>query len=118
MTDRARVERTPVLVAGGGPAGLAAAAELGLHGVACVLIEPRAEVSHRHPRAKTTSILRIPLALAQAPASYPWRAEFLLVRPDQDIAWRAGDPAGIDLETAAGFPCARPGSRRPLRSGP
>ncbi len=56
MTERARAERTPVLVVGGGPAGLAAAAELGLHGVACVLIEPRAEVSHRRPRAKTTSI--------------------------------------------------------------
>jgi hypothetical protein len=47
---------------------------------------------------------RIPLALAEAPASYPWRDEFLLVRPDQHIAWRAGDPAGIDLETAAGLP--------------
>jgi 2-polyprenyl-6-methoxyphenol hydroxylase-like FAD-dependent oxidoreductase len=47
---------------------------------------------------------RIPLTLAEAPASYPWRDEFLLVRPDQHIAWRAGDPAGTDLETAAGFP--------------
>jgi 2-polyprenyl-6-methoxyphenol hydroxylase-like FAD-dependent oxidoreductase len=47
---------TTVLVAGGGPAGLAAAAELALHGVDCVVIEPRAKVSHRRPRAKTTSI--------------------------------------------------------------
>ena len=45
-----------MVIAGGGPAGLAAAAELALHGVACVLIEPRAEVSHRRPRAKTTSV--------------------------------------------------------------
>ena len=45
-----------VAVVGAGPAGLAAAAELGLHGVGCVLIEPRREVSHRRPRAKTTSI--------------------------------------------------------------
>ena len=46
----------PVAIIGGGPAGLAAAAELALHGVRCVLVEPRAEVSHRRPRAKTTSI--------------------------------------------------------------
>src|SRR6202050_1593747 len=53
VTDRAG---TTVLVVGGGPAGLAAAAELAKHGVGCLLIEPRAEVSHRRPRAKTTSI--------------------------------------------------------------
>ena len=47
---------SPVVIVGGGPAGLAAAAELRLHGVDCVLIEPRAEVSHRRPRAKTTSV--------------------------------------------------------------
>jgi 2-polyprenyl-6-methoxyphenol hydroxylase-like FAD-dependent oxidoreductase len=47
---------TTVLVAGGGPAGLAAAAELALHGVDFVVVEPRARVSHRRPRAKTTSI--------------------------------------------------------------
>jgi 2-polyprenyl-6-methoxyphenol hydroxylase-like FAD-dependent oxidoreductase len=47
---------TAVLVAGGGPSGLAAAAELSLHGIDCVVIEPRQQVSHRRPRAKTTSI--------------------------------------------------------------
>jgi 2-polyprenyl-6-methoxyphenol hydroxylase-like FAD-dependent oxidoreductase len=46
----------PVLIAGGGPAGLAAAAELSLHGIGCVVIEPRTTVSHRRPRAKTTSV--------------------------------------------------------------
>ena len=55
-TDQAGAADTPVLVAGGGPAGLAAAAELALHGVACVVIEPRPVVSHRRPRAKTTSV--------------------------------------------------------------
>src|SRR5580693_8884010 len=50
------VSVSPVVIVGGGPAGLAAAAELRLHGVPCVLLEPRAEVSHRRPRAKTTSV--------------------------------------------------------------
>src|SRR5580704_12685574 len=53
---RTRAQDTPVLVAGGGPAGLAAAAELASRGVACVVVEPRAHVSHRRPRAKTTSV--------------------------------------------------------------
>src|SRR3984957_8977617 len=56
MTGSARGRETPVLVAGGGPAGLAAAAELASRGVACVVVEPRARVSHRRPRAKTTSV--------------------------------------------------------------
>jgi 2-polyprenyl-6-methoxyphenol hydroxylase-like FAD-dependent oxidoreductase len=46
--------------------------------------------------------LRVPVTVTQAPPHYPWRDEFLLVRPDQHIAWRADDPAGIDLGTAAG----------------
>jgi 2-polyprenyl-6-methoxyphenol hydroxylase-like FAD-dependent oxidoreductase len=49
-------QRSAVLVIGGGPAGLAAAAELSLHGVSCIVLEPRAQVSHRRPRAKTTNI--------------------------------------------------------------
>jgi hypothetical protein len=44
----------------------------------------------------------IPLSLVDAPPSYPWPAEFLLVRPDQHIAWRATDPADIDLDLVTG----------------
>src|ERR1700741_3252348 len=55
-TDKAATAQTPVLVAGGGPAGLAAAAELALHGGACVVLEPRTVVSPRPARAKTTSV--------------------------------------------------------------
>lgn len=56
MTDRTTPARSPqVLVLGGGPAGLATASELALHGIRVVLVEPRLEVSHSRPRAKTTS---------------------------------------------------------------
>jgi 2-polyprenyl-6-methoxyphenol hydroxylase-like FAD-dependent oxidoreductase len=47
--------RTPVLVIGGGPVGLGTAIELAQHGTACIVIEPRADVSWLRPRAKTTS---------------------------------------------------------------
>ncbi|MET7419022.1 FAD-dependent monooxygenase [Dactylosporangium sp. NPDC005555] len=47
--------RTSVLVVGGGPVGLATAMELDHHGVASVVVEPRQQVSHLRPRAKTTS---------------------------------------------------------------
>ncbi|MGD0684990.1 MAG: FAD-dependent monooxygenase [Streptosporangiaceae bacterium] len=55
-TGATRACSTAVLVAGGGPAGLAAAAELGSRGLGSVVIEPRGEVSHLRPRAKTTSV--------------------------------------------------------------
>jgi 2-polyprenyl-6-methoxyphenol hydroxylase-like FAD-dependent oxidoreductase len=46
---------TPVLIAGGGPVGLAVAMELSMHGVASTVIETRTSVSWLRPRAKTTS---------------------------------------------------------------
>jgi hypothetical protein len=49
----------------------------------------------------------IPLAVLEPPPGYPWADEFLLVRPDQHIAWRAGDPARIDLDAATGAALAR-----------
>jgi hypothetical protein len=47
--------------------------------------------------------LAIPLTFTPTPRAYPWPEEFLLVRPDQHIAWRAADPAGIDIEAAVGL---------------
>lgn len=45
--------RTPVLIAGAGPAGLALAIELGSRGVACLVVERNDRVGYA-PRAKTT----------------------------------------------------------------
>ncbi|HEV7664184.1 MAG TPA: FAD-dependent monooxygenase [Chloroflexota bacterium] len=47
---------TPVLIAGGGPTGLAAALELGTRGIDCLVLEPRQTVAFDRPRAKTTSV--------------------------------------------------------------
>ena len=47
--------RVPVVIIGGGPVGLALAAELHLHEVACTVVEPRTEIATTRPRAKTTS---------------------------------------------------------------
>jgi 2-polyprenyl-6-methoxyphenol hydroxylase-like FAD-dependent oxidoreductase len=48
--------RVPVLVAGGGPSGLAAALELGRRGVEVLVVEPRTVLDPLRPRAKTTSV--------------------------------------------------------------
>ena len=45
-----------VIVAGGGPVGLAAAIEMGRRGVRCLVIEPRTTVSHARPRCKTINV--------------------------------------------------------------
>jgi 2-polyprenyl-6-methoxyphenol hydroxylase-like FAD-dependent oxidoreductase len=47
---------TQVLIAGGGPVGLATAVELGQRGIKCVVIEPRVGVSRARPRCKTVNV--------------------------------------------------------------
>jgi 2-polyprenyl-6-methoxyphenol hydroxylase-like FAD-dependent oxidoreductase len=47
---------TQVIVAGGGPVGLAAAIELGRRGIRCLVVEPRTTVSHARPRCKTVNV--------------------------------------------------------------
>ncbi|MGK5531428.1 FAD-dependent monooxygenase [Streptomyces sp. URMC 129] len=48
-------DSVPVLIAGGGPVGLATALELAHHGIGSLVVEPRAAVSWLRPRAKTVS---------------------------------------------------------------
>ena len=48
-------DHEPVVVIGGGPVGLSIALELNFHGVRSLVVEPRVEVSHARPRAKTSS---------------------------------------------------------------
>ena len=48
--------RTQVAIGGGGPVGLATAVELGRRGISCVVVEPRAVVSHARPRCKTVNV--------------------------------------------------------------
>jgi hypothetical protein len=58
----------------------------------------------------------IPLTVLEAPRDYPWGREFLLVRPDQHVAWRARDAAQIDLDLVTGHRITgdpgRPGRNR------
>ncbi|SHF94783.1 FAD-dependent monooxygenase [Geodermatophilus nigrescens] len=56
MTEAHVPPRVPVLVAGGGPSGLAAAIELGRRGIEVLVVEPRTALDPLRPRAKTTSV--------------------------------------------------------------
>jgi 2-polyprenyl-6-methoxyphenol hydroxylase-like FAD-dependent oxidoreductase len=56
MGSEALPTATRVLIAGGGPVGLAAAVELGRRGIECAVFEPRTAVSHARPRCKTLNV--------------------------------------------------------------
>lgn len=56
LTTRTLPRSVQILVAGGGPVGLACAAELGRRGIGCLVAEPRPAVSHARPRCKTINV--------------------------------------------------------------
>ncbi len=71
------------------------------HGLTLVgpLAQAATEVMELAERARRDGV---PLTLVTPPSDYPWREEFLLIRPDQHIAGQARDPFGVDLQHALG----------------
>jgi putative polyketide hydroxylase len=81
-------EEVPVLVVGGGPAGLAAAAELARHEIATLLVERRVVLSS-HPRATVLSLRSMELMRA-------WGVEAVVRSRDLEV-----DNRMLDAETLA-----------------
>jgi 2-polyprenyl-6-methoxyphenol hydroxylase-like FAD-dependent oxidoreductase len=78
--------RVDVVIAGGGPVGLATAIELGRRGVSCNVIEPRTAVSRARPRCKTLNVRTMEhlhrwgiagRVRAAAPLSPEWSSELV-----------------------------------------
>src|SRR6202044_2528541 len=81
-------------------------------GAGFTLLGPAAEDDPGVAALQDQARLRgIPLAVLRSPPGYPWGREFLLVRPDQHIAWRAADAEDIDLDLVTGH-LGRPGRKR------
>src|SRR5215211_3778510 len=104
-------EDIPVLIAGAGPAGLAAAVELGRHGIPVLLVERRTALSS-HPRATVLSLRSMELMRA-------WGLEDRVRARSADVEFSmleadtlAGAAAGEAIEV--GYP-SRAQSRGALR---
>ncbi|PXX71511.1 2-polyprenyl-6-methoxyphenol hydroxylase-like FAD-dependent oxidoreductase [Nocardia tenerifensis] len=123
-------EHIPVLVVGGGPAGLATAAELAHHGVRSLVVEPRQDVSWLRPRAKTTSARTMELfrrwglaetvrARAALPVSWSDQAVFTTGLLNREITRFHGcfglDLTGDDLVAEPGQQVSQPTIERVLR---
>jgi 2-polyprenyl-6-methoxyphenol hydroxylase-like FAD-dependent oxidoreductase len=106
VSDVSNADR-PVVVVGGGPVGLTFALELAYHGVASLVIEPRAVVEHSRPRAKTTSARSMELfrrtgaaaeirRRARLPVDWSQSVRFCTTVSGLDIAW-LDDVLGLEL---------------------
>src|SRR5215210_3074126 len=74
-----RIDETPVLIVGAGPAGLTAAIELARHGVESLLVERRAALSAL-PRATVVSTRSMELVRA-------WGIEDAVAARAVDVEW-------------------------------
>lgn len=110
MLGSVSVTEFPVVVAGGGPVGLAMALELAHHGVGSLLIEPRVTVDHLRPRAKTTSARSMELfrrtgasaeirRRATIPVEWSSCIRFCTTVTGSDITW-FDRVLGLDLVTS------------------
>jgi 2-polyprenyl-6-methoxyphenol hydroxylase-like FAD-dependent oxidoreductase len=111
----------PVLIAGGGPVGLATALELSRHGVPSAVIEPRPDVAWLRPRAKTVSartmehFRRWGLAgelRARSPLAVSWSSDivFCTTLTGREV-YRFHDAFGLGL--AGSDRVAEPGQQSP-----
>src|SRR3954447_7454030 len=88
LLPNTHIEEVPVLVVGGGPAGLAAAVELARHEIPALLVERRVVLSS-HPRATVLSLRSMELMRA-------WELEAAVRSHDIEV-----DNRMLDTETLA-----------------
>jgi 2-polyprenyl-6-methoxyphenol hydroxylase-like FAD-dependent oxidoreductase len=95
VVEATKVEKTPVLVAGGGPIGLAVAAELGWHGVPCILIE-KGDGQITQPKMDLLGIRTMELCRRWGIVDWVEKAGYNRDHP-QDYAWVSALKGGYEF---------------------
>src|SRR3954453_17863433 len=95
LAPNTHIEEIPVLVVGGGPAGLAAAVERARHEIPALLVERRANLSS-HPRATVLSLRSMELMRA-------WGLEAQVRARSVDVEWSLLETETL-ADAAAGTP--------------